>query len=47
MHQIYIASAVTTLLALGFIGGFIKWRSEKADYRLLGILPLIELPMAS
>ncbi|MCC7158869.1 MAG: hypothetical protein IT281_04965 [Ignavibacteria bacterium] len=46
MHQIYIASFVTTLLACGFIGWFIKWRADKADYKLLIMLFLIELPMA-
>lgn len=46
MHQIYITSAVTTLVALMLIGGFIKWRANKHDYKLLLILFLLELPMA-
>lgn len=46
MHQIYIASIVTTALAVLAIGGFIKWRSDKTDIKLLVILFLIELPMA-
>lgn len=46
MHQIYITSAVTTVLAVFMIGGFIKWRADKADAKLLLILFLAELPMA-
>jgi len=46
MHNIYIASVVTTLLAVLIIGGFIKWRAEKTDYNMLALLFLIELPMA-
>lgn len=46
MHQIYIASLVTTLFAAVLIGSFIKWRAEKTDYKLLVLLFLIELPMA-
>jgi ssDNA-binding Zn-finger/Zn-ribbon topoisomerase 1 len=46
MHQIYITSAVTTLLALVIIGGFIRWRADKPDHKLLLTLFLIELPVA-
>jgi hypothetical protein len=46
MHQIYITALITTLIAVAFIGGLIKWRSDKLDFRFLLILFLIELPMA-
>ncbi len=46
MHQIYITSIITTLVAVFFVGWFVKWRADKADYKFLVILFLIELPMA-
>ena len=46
MHQIYITAAITTVLAIVTIGGFIKWKSNKEDLKLLVLLFLIELPMA-
>lgn len=46
MHQIYITAAITSLLAIAAIGGFIKWKSDKEDLKLLILLFVIELPMA-
>lgn len=46
MHQIYITSVITTLITIALIGGFIKWRSDKSDFRLLLMLFMLELPMS-
>lgn len=45
-HQIHIASAVTSLLAILLIGGFIRWRSKPEDRKFLLLLFLLELPLA-
>jgi len=45
-HQIHIASAVSSLLAIFLIGGFIRWRSKPEDRKFLLFLFLLELPLA-
>ncbi|MBE2217443.1 MAG: hypothetical protein IAE90_04515 [Ignavibacteria bacterium] len=46
MHQIYIASAVTTIFTFFLAGAFIRWRSHPEDREFLLKILLIELPMA-
>lgn len=46
MHQIYIASAVTTIFTFLLAGAFIRWRSRHEDREFLLKLMLMELPMA-
>ena len=46
MHQIYFASAVTTVFTFLLAGAFIRWRSRPEDREFLLKLMLMELPMA-
>lgn len=46
MHQIYIASAVTTVITFFLAGAFIRWRSRPEDREFLLKIMLMDLPMA-
>jgi len=46
MHQIYIASAITTIFTFLLAGAFIRWRSRPEDREFLLKIMLMELPMA-
>lgn len=44
---ILIAAAVTTVLCLTVIGGFVGWPTPRSEWGLLALLVMLELPMSA